>query len=92
MDRVVVIHEDNHGMIGLAISYKNAVKFLIENNWLDGRTEIVQEDDTIITVQEDLGEDWQNVIIEKWNSFARFNEYFEGLFHLGKEEVYEADW
>lgn len=92
MDRVVVIHEDNHGMIGLAVSYSNAVKFLIENNWLDGKTEIIQEDDTITTVEKDLGEDWQKIIIEKWNSIARFNEYFEGLFHIHKEEVFEADW
>ena len=86
-----MIHEDNHGVIGLAASYSNAIKFLIENNWLNEKTEIVQEDDTMTTVEKDLGKDWQDTVI-RWLNIARFNDYFEGLFYIHQEDVFESDW
>ena len=35
MKTVICIHEDNHGLIGIAKDYKSAIDFLIREEWLD---------------------------------------------------------
>ena len=87
--RVVTIEEDNHGLIGIAMTYADAVHFLVNNDWLDASTEIYCEDDEVYKrVIEDLGEDWLAVILD-W-SMEKFCEYFEECFYLDSVEVYEV--
>ena len=87
--RVVTIEEDNHGLIGSAMTYADAVHFLVNNDQLDALTEIYCEDDEVYkTVIEDLGEDWLAVILN-W-SMEKFCEYFEECFYLDSVEVYEV--
>ena len=87
MQTVVLIEEENHGMIGVAKDYLSAIDFLIANNWLDGNFEFYDVDygDTK-TIVEDLREEWKEVILS-WDT-ETFNNYFEGLFYLTIEEVY----
>ena len=84
--RVVTIEEDNHGMIGIAKTYVDAVYFLVNNDWLSALTEIYCGDEVYKTVIEDLGEDWLAVILD-W-SMKEFCGYFEGCFYLDSVEVY----
>ena len=86
--RVVTIEEDNHGMIGIAKTYADAVHFLVNDSWLGAFTEIYCGDEVYKTVIEDLGEDWLAVMLD-W-SIEKFCEYFEGLFYLDSVEVYEV--
>ena len=86
--RVVTIEEDNHGMIGIAKTYADAVHFLVNNCWLSAFTEIYCGDEVYKTVIEDLGEDWLAVMLN-W-SIEKFCEYFAGLFYLDSVEVYEV--
>ena len=86
--RVITIEEDNHGMIGIAKTYTDAVHFLVEDNWLNELTELYLGDEVYKTVIEDLGEEWL-VIMLNW-SMKKFNEYFEGYFYLNDVEVYEV--
>ena len=86
--RVVTIEEDNHGMIGIAKTYADAVYFLVNDSWLGALTEIYCGDEVYKTVIEDLGEDWLAVMLD-W-SMEKFCEYFEGLFYLDSVEVYEV--
>ena len=86
--RVVTIEEDNHGMIGIAKTYADAVHFLVNDCWLSAFTEIYCGDEVYKTVIEDLGEDWLAVMLD-W-SMEKFCEYFEGLFYLDSVEVYEV--
>ena len=86
--RVVTIEEDNHGLIGIAMTYADAVHFLVNNDWLSALTEIYCEDEVYKTVIEDLGEDWLAVILD-W-SMEKFCEYFEECFYLDSVEVYEV--
>ena len=86
--RVVTIEEDNHGTIGIAKTYADAVHFLINDGWLSALTEIYCGDEGFKTVIEDLGEDWLAVILN-W-SMEKFCEYFEGYFYLDSVEVYEV--
>ena len=32
---VIMVHEDNHGILGVAINYTSAIDMLVENKWLD---------------------------------------------------------
>ena len=86
--RVVTIEEDNHGMIGIAKTYADAVHFLVNDSWLSAFTEIYCGDEVYKTVIDDLGENWLEVILD-W-SMEKFCEYFEGLFYLNSVEVYEV--
>ena len=86
--RVVTIEEDNHGQIGIAKTYADAVHFLINDGWLSALTEIYCGDEVYKTVIEDLGENWLAVMLD-W-SMGKFCEYFEGCFYLNSVEVYEV--
>ena len=86
--RVVTIEEDNHGMIGIAKTYADAIYFLVNNGWLSASTEIYCDDEIFKPVIEDLGEDWFAVMLD-W-SMEKFCEYFEGYFYLDSIEVYEV--
>ena len=86
--RVVTIEEDNHGQIGIAKTYADAVHFLVNDGWLSALTEIYCGDEVYKTVIEDLGENWLAVILD-W-SMEKFCEYFEGCFYLNSVEVYEV--
>ena len=86
--RVVTIEEDNHGQIGIAKTYADAVHFLVNDCWLSAFTEIYCGDEVYKTVIDDLGEDWLAVMLD-W-SMEKFCEYFEGYFYLDSVEVYEV--
>ena len=86
--RVITIEEDNHGMIGIAKTYADAVHFLVNDCWLSAFTEIYCGDEVYKTVIEDLGEDWLAVMLD-W-SMEKFCKYFAGLFYLDSVEVYEV--
>lgn len=86
--RVITISEDNHGLIGIAKSYADAVHFLVKENWLSELTEVIKADETETTVIQDLGEEWFTKMLH-W-SMEEFCDYFEGCFYLNSENVYEV--
>ena len=86
--RVVTIEEDNHGQIGIAKTYADAVNFLVDDGSLNALTEIYCGDEVYKTVIDDLGEDWLAVMLD-W-SMEKFCEYFSGLFYLDSVKVYEV--
>lgn len=83
--KVVMISEDNHGMIGLATTYEKAVEFLVKDNWLDGNYIVEEETDT--TIAELLGENW--LLTVQCRDLEWFNEFFEDVFYLDLVEVFE---
>ena len=87
MKTAVVIYEDNHGMIGLAVDYESAIEFLVSNKWLEPTTELLLDDNSLSTVEEDLGENWLQ-LIRLW-SMKVFNNYFDGVFYLDIKNIYE---
>ena len=88
MRTVIIIEEDNHGLIGIAETYADAIDFLKTEAWLDEKIELYDDDEECQTIKEDLGEDWFSKISE-W-SLAEFNEYFEGIFFLWSEPIHKA--
>lgn len=88
MRTVIIIEEDNHGFIGVAETYADAIDFLKTESWLDEKIELYDDDDEYQTIKEDLGEDWFSKISE-W-SLEEFNEYFEGIFFLWSHPIHKA--
>lgn len=86
--KVIIIEEDNHGQIGIAKTYADAIHFLIEGNWLSELTEVIKSNRAETTVIEDLGEEWFTKILG-W-SIEQFCDYFKGCFYLYGESVYEV--
>lgn len=87
MKTAVVIYEDNHGMVGLAVDYESAIDFLVLNKWLSPTMELLLEDNSLSTIEEDLGENWLQ-LIRLW-SMKEFNNYFDGLLYLDVEKIYD---
>lgn len=87
MKTAVVIYEDNHGMVGLAVDYESAIDFLLLNKWLSPTMELLLDDNSIATVEEDLGENWLQ-LIRSW-PMKMFNSYFDGCLYLDIERIYD---
>jgi hypothetical protein len=95
--KVIVIREDNHGIIGTARcegeQAKWAVELLIKRQWLTGDTDIYHEaeDDEACwdTVRQVYGEYWKDFM--KNLSIDDFNEIWEGCFYLEVWDIYGVD-
>lgn len=87
--QVITVEEDNHGQIGIASNYQNAIHFLVNENWLDELTEVYDSgfQDTKLLLDL-LGEEWLTTILN-W-TLEQFNEFFDGCFYLNEVSVYEV--
>lgn len=92
MQTVVLIEEDNHGQIGVAKDYLSAIDFLIKEGWLDESYEVWVDNEISLTftIVEHLGEDWQIIIRDEWDT-ENFNNFFDGSFYLTIENVYGTE-
>ena len=87
MKTVILINEDNHGLIGVAKDYKSALMFLLNEHWIDDYTEICIGDYSLEwkRVSDVFGEEWLDKMMG-WD-VLNFNKYWEGSFRLSIEEV-----
>ena len=78
MKKIYVISEENHPDIGITETFKNAIKFLFENNWLDKFTEYF------------VGADYFSVwIVLDFNDIDDFNyeTFMEKMKNKNEEEI-----
>ena len=83
---VILIHEDNHGLLGVAKDYKSAIDYLIQNQWLNIDTEIYNtEKDTFNSLRE------LKITIDNIRALGidKFNELFDGVLYLDIDNVWE---
>ena len=83
---VIEIHEDNHGLIGIAKDYKSVLNSLLNNHWIEDSTEIWAGDSYYQRLDEKLGEDWFDKMCS-WD-IENFNDFWDGSFMLTETEVY----
>lgn len=92
--KVILINEENHGLIGVALNYYAAVKWLITNNWIDNSTEVsIGEDDTEYywkEISKVYGENWADKMLDQWNINV-FNANMDGCFNLEAVTVIDAE-
>lgn len=86
--KAIVIHEDNHGFIGLAANYPWAIDFLVKENWLNGNTEVWVNHRGYLL--KEIFPNWYEEI-KKWD-VKKFNEFFDGEFYLEPMEVYGVNY
>lgn len=72
---VIIIHEENHGIIGVAYDYESAVAYLVNQRWLPAEI-----------LDEPLGDEWLDKLLS-WD-IDNFNTFFEGCFYLQIEPVF----
>ena len=84
--KIVLVYEDNHGLIEVAKDYKSTIDFLIRHNWITEGTEIYDEQ-TNYYVR--LKEKMDIFDLFNWD-IDDFNEYFLDSFKLEEVEVYEG--
>lgn len=92
--KVLLINEDNHGVIGVARcegeQAKWAVELLIEKEWLTGNTDIYHKiennDYDWDTVKQVYGEHWEDFM--KNLTINEFNELWEGCFYLEAFDIH----
>ena len=89
MQNVILIEEENHGIIGVAKDYPSVVDFLVDRDQLDGKFEVWADNEISLTqtLEDHLGELWYVAIRDEWDT-EQFNNFFEGSFYLTIEEVY----
>lgn len=75
---IIIIYEDNHGVIGVAKDYDNAINLLVQNQWLTTDIEVLNSIEEWISLKE-LGLDIET--IRSWDIEA-FNDFFDGIFYL----------
>lgn len=82
---VILMHEDNHGLLGVAKDYESAIDYLLQNQWLDIETEIYSiERDELCSLKEldiTIG-DIRQMGIDK------FNDLFDGVLYLDVDNVW----
>ena len=81
---VIVIYEDNHGMIGIAKDYESAINFLLQNHWLDSEFEIMDENYKWVALK-DLNVSIGNI---RQMDIDKFNKFFDGCFYLDIDTVW----
>ena len=81
---IYIIHEDNHGVLGVADSYESAVQFLIDNELLTENFEILDREEyysrPLYTLEIKPEE------IKAWN-INKFNDFFDGDFYIEEDNL-----
>ena len=85
--KVLIVREDNHGVLAVAKDFVSAIKLLVNTNWLDEDYCVYHNWEQYITIEEELGKHWLEEV--KKMDVDEFNEYFEGNFNLEEVEIYE---
>ena len=76
---IYIIHEDNHGVLGVADSYESAIQFLIDDEWLTEDFEILDREESYSRPLYAL--EIKPEEIKAWN-INKFNDFFDGDFYI----------
>ena len=81
---IYIIHEDNHGVLGVADSYESAIQFLIDNKWLTEDFEIWDRKGYYSRPLYAL--EIKPEEIKAWN-INKFNDFFDGDFYIEEDNL-----
>lgn len=92
--KVITIHEENHGFIGVATTPKAAMQFLVNRGWLELGSEFYDEETEAwyelrhIFESMDIEPTLENIV--DWG-VSKFDDWrlWDGLFYFGETELYE---
>ena len=81
---IYIIHEDNHGVLGVADSYESAVQFLIDNEWLTENFEILDREEYYSRSRYALEIKPEEIMT--WN-INKFYDVFDGDFYIEEDNL-----
>jgi hypothetical protein len=87
--KVLLVHEDNHGVIGVAKDIDSAVSFLITDGWLHEETDICHDNGSGWVwepIKEVYSKDWEHFL--RCLTVEQFNEIWEDCFYLKEVEIF----
>jgi hypothetical protein len=86
MQKVILVSEDNHGLLCVVKDFQSAIDFLIKEYWIDEATEVyVDAKSEWMRLDELFGEDWEKKIRNL--SRESFEELFDESIYLEDEEI-----
>lgn len=89
MGKVIVINEDNHGVVGVAENLDGVFDCLYDGDWLyDGMPVWDEEEECFNDLIKIYGPTWNKTIQEKLKTVNDFNDFFEATFYLEEFELY----
>ena len=92
---IILITEENHGTIGVAVSIKEAVKWLIESGWIwgtedyDAKYNKELEKWEYTSPIERYGENWKEVLPERPEE--EIKEFLDGVFYFNETVLHGVD-
>lgn len=87
--KVLLVHEENHGVVGVAKDINSAVSFLITEGWLHEETAIWYDYKDGIAwkpIKEAYGKDWEDFL--RSLTIELFNNVWEDCFYLKEVEIF----
>ena len=86
--KVILISEENHGLLAVTNNYVSAIKWLVKSDWMTQCSEVYDYDNQKFCWFKDwFGNEWFEKILNM--TLDQFNELGTS-FHLREEEVYSA--
>ena len=86
---VCIIHEENHGTIGVAMNLVAAKQWLIESNWVNSGTEIYDEEtEEVSTLEGKYGHNW----LDYYKSFCINDLENMGFYFFFETVIEELGW
>lgn len=82
---IILIHEDNHGLLGVAKDYESAIDCLIQNQWLNIDTEVYSTEKEEYTSLRELKMTIGDI---RALGIDKFNELFDGVLYLDIDAVW----
>lgn len=88
MKDVIMISEENHGVIGVAVDEAAAIRFLIDEGWVD---DLWDEEQQKYVFHETLFDRYgvDNLLDLMLKMYAENNECFDGIFYFSKTKLFE---
>ena len=87
MKNIIVISEENHGIIGFAKNLLSAISYLIINDWITEDTTFFYEEwGEEFSLEDYFGNEWRAEILKM--SLSDFNKFFDDRFLLTEEKVF----
>lgn len=83
IEKVIIISEECHGVIGVAVDLKSAIRWLIQEDWINEGTDF-WVDEQWQTAEQLFGEHWRERLVEQDEDF------FDGGFYFYEKDLIGA--
>lgn len=87
--KIIIIEEENHGLIGAVTRKDLILPWLVRNNWINQFTEIYDEEtDQLECIKDLFGLAWYQSLVKM--DFNKLCECLDGVFYFYEMEIWEG--